>query len=99
MIELNNKSIPAFYIGNKSATHIYYNGELVWLLMSLAFETDFVYRIAENSVYLIYYIGNKQAVEILNSIQNKPVTVIGPTAFCYSGIKSAVVPDTVTEIM
>lgn len=58
----------------------------------------FEYKIIDNGIVIVNYLGNEEEVSIPNSIANMPVYKIEKNAFIKGCIKVVKIPDTVTEI-
>ncbi|MCM1009154.1 MAG: hypothetical protein NC485_14795 [Ruminococcus flavefaciens] len=61
-------------------------------------ENDYIFKINDDSVEIIYYIGNELFPEIPTKIQGKPVTKLLATAFNYSDVTNVYIPEGVEEI-
>lgn len=62
------------------------------------FENDYIFKVNDDSVDIIYYMGNELFPEIPIEIQGKPVVKLLATAFNYSGITNIYIPEGVEEI-
>lgn len=61
--------------------------------------SDYIYRITDNKVYLIYYIGTSQRPRVPATIEGCPVVGMESTCFNYKVLKYASLPDTMEEIL
>ena len=61
-------------------------------------ENDYIFKVNDDSVEIIYYIGNELFPEIPTKIQGKPVKKLLATAFNYSDITNVYIPEGVEEI-
>ncbi|MCM1271853.1 MAG: hypothetical protein NC247_14720 [Ruminococcus flavefaciens] len=61
-------------------------------------ENDYIFKVNDDSVEIIYYIGNELFPEIPTKIQGKPVIKLLATAFNYSDITNIYIPEGVEEI-
>ena len=60
--------------------------------------SDYRYIVNENDVTIIGYLGSSKRPKVPDAIEGKPVAKIECTAFNYSDVKSAVIPEGVTAV-
>lgn len=61
-------------------------------------ENDYIYRVDDNSVYIIKYIGTKRYIQTPLTLEGVPVKVIGKSAFMETNVKMVVIQEGVEEI-
>jgi hypothetical protein len=61
-------------------------------------EGGFTYSVSNDKVTITGYTESAKDVEIPATIESKPVTVIGTSAFVSKGLESVKIPDSVTDI-
>lgn len=61
-------------------------------------ENDYIYRIDDNSVYIIKYIGTKRYIQTPLTLEGVPVKIIGKSAFMETNVKMVVIQEGIEEI-
>lgn len=61
-------------------------------------ENDYIYRIDDNGVYIIKYIGTKRYIQTPLTLEGVPVKIIGKSAFMETNVKMVVIQEGVEEI-
>ena len=61
-------------------------------------ENDYIYRIDDNGVYIIKYIGTKRYIQTPLTLDGVPVKIIGKSAFMETNVKMVVIQEGIEEI-